>query len=127
MMPGWVSEATRPGTRGYRNHMSQHGGTLQRPHSAEAKVVIRVSEGKATIVGAPGKWIGAWPLERMTFERLSVREFAFSPNGESWTFVSDDPAAFASAVGVSVDLRPNSRFGLGDRVKQARDEQRAGR
>ena len=107
--------------------MSQHGGTLQRPHAAEAKVVIRVSDGKYTVVGAPGRWIGAWPLETTKFERLSLREFAFSPNGESWTFISDDPAAFAESVGVSVDLRPNSRFGLGDRVKQAREDQRAGR
>jgi hypothetical protein len=107
--------------------MSQHGGTLQRPQAAEAKVVIRVSDGKYTVVGAPGRWIGAWPLETTKFERLSLREFAFSPNGESWTFISDDPAAFAESVGVSVDLRPNSRFGLGDRVKQAREDQRAGR
>lgn len=106
--------------------MSQHGGTLQRPLAADAQVVIRVADGKYTIVGSPGRWIGSWPLDRTRFERISIREFAFSPNGESWIFVADDPSAFANAVGVSVDLRSNSRFGLADRLRQVREEQGAG-
>ena len=107
--------------------MTQHSGVLKRPAAAETAVVIRVSDGKCTIVGSPGRWIGAWQLEKTIFERISTREFAFSPNGESWTFVSDDPAAFANSVGVVVDLRANTRFGLGERVRRAREEQRAGR
>lgn len=106
--------------------MTQHSGILQRPAAADTPVVIRVSDGKCTIVGAPGRWIGGWPLEKTKFNRLSLREFEISPDGENWVFISDDPAAFAEAVGVVVDLRSNSRFGLGERVRLAREEQSAG-
>ena len=85
-----------------------------------------MDEGKCTVVGAPGKWIGAWSIDDVKFERHSLREFGFYVNGTLWTFASDDPSAFASTVGIVVDLRATSRFGLGERVKKAREEQRAG-
>ena len=107
--------------------MTRHSGVLQRPNFPATKVIIQVSDGKFTMVGAPGKWIGAWPFDDMKFERLTIREFGFTVSHDPWTFVSDDPAAFASAVGIVVDLRATSRFGLGERVRKAREEQRAGR
>ena len=105
--------------------MTRFSGVLHRPDSAETNVLIQISDGKCTIVAAPGRWIGAWPLEKMTFERQTVREFTFSAHGQEWTFVSDNPVGFSEAVGVVVDLRPTvSRFGLGERVKAAKAEQR---
>ena len=104
--------------------MTRHSGILQRPHSADTNVVLQVSDGKLTLVATPGRWMGAWRLEELEFERLTMREFAFPVNGETWTFNSDNPVGFAEAVGVVVDLRPTKgRFGLGDRVKAARAEQ----
>jgi hypothetical protein len=100
---------------------------LQRPSAPDTNVVFRVSDGKFTVVGSPGRWIGAWSLEEAGFERLSIREFGFRAKTENWTFVSDDPAAFGEAVGAVIDLRSKSRFGLGERVRQAREEQRAER
>jgi len=107
--------------------MTRHSGLLHRPNMADASVLIQVSGGRCTIVGAPGRWIGSWPVGEAKFERLSLREFEFSVSEQHWVFVSDDPAGFADAVGVVVDLRPTARFGLGERVRQAREEQRLGR
>ncbi len=107
--------------------MTRFSGVLQRPSAADTDVVMQVSEDRCTIVGSPGRWIGAWPLDEAKFERLSLREFTFRAGHEMWTFLANDPARFAEAVGVVVDLRPTSgRFGLADRLRQAREEQRAG-
>ena len=105
--------------------MTRFSGVLQRPNSADTNVLIQVSDGKCTVVASPGRWIGAWPLEKLIFERRGPREFTFPANGQEWTFISDNPAGFSEAVGVMVDLRPTtSRFGLGERVKAAKAEQR---
>lgn len=107
--------------------MTRYSGVLQRPSAADTDVVLQVSENRCTIVGAPGRWIGAWPLDEARFERVSIREFSFRADREEWTFVANDPAGFAAAVGVVVDLRQtSSRFGLAERLRRAREEERAG-
>ncbi|MDF1594732.1 MAG: hypothetical protein P1T08_01355 [Acidimicrobiia bacterium] len=104
--------------------MTRHSGTLQRPNFADTRILFQVSDGKCTIVGSPGKWIGSLRLDEASFERRSIREFGFLMQNEKWIFVSDDPASFADSVGVVIDLRSASRFGLGERVRRAREEQR---
>lgn len=66
--------------------------------------------------------VGAWALEDVLVERLTVFRFNVTLDGVKNTFAPDDPAGFSEAVNVVVDLRPASRFGLGERVRKAKEE-----
>jgi hypothetical protein len=67
--------------------------------------------------------LGAWPVEQVHCERVTVFRFHLELEGREYTFAPDDPSAFADAMGAVIDLRPKARFGLGDRVKAARAAQ----
>jgi hypothetical protein len=71
------------------------------------------------------KRFGAWSAADLNVERLTVFRFQLSLDGVIHTFTPDDPNGFSEAVGAVIDLRPKSRFGLGDRVKAALAEQEA--
>ncbi len=66
--------------------------------------------------------VGAWALEDVLVERLTVFRFTVTLDAVKHTFAPDDPAGFANTVNVVVDLRPASRFGLGERVRKAKEE-----
>lgn len=66
--------------------------------------------------------VGAWAIEDVLVERLTVFRFNVTLDGVKNTFAPDDPAGFADSVQVVVDLRPASRFGLGERVRKAKEE-----
>jgi len=66
------------------------------------------------------KRIGAWRLDDVACERVTVFRFSLNLDGIAHTFTPDDPAGFADAIGAIIDLRPKSRFGLGDRVRAAK-------
>lgn len=66
------------------------------------------------------KRIGAWNVEDVPCERITVFRFNLDLDGVPHTFTPDDPAAFAESIRAVVDLRPTSRFGLGDRVRAAK-------
>ncbi len=66
--------------------------------------------------------VGAWALEDILVERVTVFRFNVTLDGAKNTFAPDDPAGFAQSVQVVVDLRPASRFGLGERVRRAKEE-----
>lgn len=66
--------------------------------------------------------IGAWAVDDVVIERMTVFRFQITIEGSTYTFAPDDPAGFASGADVVVDLRPASRFGLGERVKKAKEE-----
>ncbi len=73
------------------------------------------------------KRYGAWSASDLSVERLTVFRFQLHLDGVTHTFTPDDPNGFSDAVGAVIDLRPKSRFGLGDRVKAALAEQAAAR
>jgi hypothetical protein len=66
--------------------------------------------------------VGAWSLDDVVVERVTVFRFNITLDGVTSTFAPDDPAGFAGSVDVVVDLRPASRFGLGERVRKAKEE-----
>ena len=66
--------------------------------------------------------LGAWAIEDVAVERLTVFRFHITFDGEKHTFAPDDPSGFAETINVVVDLRPKTRFGLGDRVRKAKEE-----
>jgi hypothetical protein len=63
--------------------------------------------------------LGAWTRDALNTQRVTVFRFQMDLDGAPHTFTPDDPATFSEAVGAVVDLRPKSRFGLGDRVREA--------
>jgi hypothetical protein len=68
------------------------------------------------------KRVGAWPVESVNCERVTVFRFQLTLDEVLHTFQPDDPAGFANGIGAVIDLRPASRFGLGARVKAAKEE-----
>lgn len=89
------------------------------------------SEPIAATIHIDGHWlrlmqgnrrVGAWSLEEVLIERVTVFRFNVTLDGAKNTFAPDDPAGFAESVHVVVDLRPASRFGLGERVRKAKEE-----
>lgn len=73
------------------------------------------------------KRVGAWPVEDVHCERVTVFRFQLTLDEIVHTFQPDDPAGFAESVGSVIDLRPTSRFGLGPRVQAAKEELAAAR
>lgn len=120
-MPGLAGE-TRSNGQSKGETMKSYTGRLS-PH-----------DGGETIAGTihiDGHWlrlmqgnrrVGAWSLEDVLVERLTVFRFNVTLDGVKYTFAPDDPAGFSESVNVVVDLRPASRFGLGERVRKAKEE-----
>lgn len=73
------------------------------------------------------KRLGAWRREDIQCERVTAFRFRLNLDGVIYTFTPSDPTGFSDAVGAVIDLRPSTRFGLGPRVKAAKDEMAATR
>jgi hypothetical protein len=73
------------------------------------------------------KRVGAWPVDTVNCERVTVFRFQLTLDGVVHTFQPEDPAGFSDGIGAVIDLRPTSRFGLGPRVKAAKEELAAAR
>jgi hypothetical protein len=73
------------------------------------------------------KRVGAWPAASVNCERLTVFRFQMTLDGVVHTFQPDDPGGFANGIGAVIDLRPTTRFGLGPKVKAAKEELAAAR
>lgn len=67
--------------------------------------------------------LGAWSLEAVHPERVTVFRFHLTLDNTTYTFIPEDPAAFANEVKAVIDLRPKARFGLADRVRAARAQE----
>ena len=87
-------------------------------------------------VAVDGEWIriwnehkrvGAWLVEDAQCERVTVFRFQLTLDGIVHTFHPEDPGGFAESAGAIIDLRSTSRFGLGPRVKAAKEELAAAR
>ncbi len=71
--------------------------------------------------------LGAWKLRDVQCERVTVFRYHLTLDSKQYAFNPDDPTAFGEVVAPVIDLRPKSRFGLGERVKAARAELEAER
>lgn len=83
---------------------------------------IHIDRQWVRIVAGPRR-LGAWALDSIRCERVTVFRFRLVLDGQEYTFNPDDPSAFSDTIGAVIDLRPKSRFGLGERVRAAREQQ----
>lgn len=98
------------------------------PHdSADSYAATILIDGQWLRLMNGNRRIGAWALDDVTIERLTVFRYEITLDGTPSTFAPDDPISFANSVDVVVDLRPKSRFGLGERVRKAKEELAAAR
>ena len=100
----------------FKGRLVSHAGG----HASD--VAVHVDSEWARIFDDHNKRHGAWRLDDLHVERVTVFRFTMMLDGVTHTFTPDDPNAFAEAIGVVIDLRPKSRFGLGDRVRAAQAE-----
>ena len=86
--------------------------------------VVTVDDDWVRIV-AGYRRLGAWPKSSLVCQRVTVFRFQLELDGVTHTFTPDDPSEFSDAIGAVVDLRPKSRFGLGERVRKVLEERKA--
>lgn len=106
--------------RNFRGQLVAHEGT------ADYLATVAV-DGDWIRIWNEHKRVGAWPVEDIQCERVTVFRFQLTLDGIVHTFQPEDPGGFADSVGAIIDLRPTSRFGLGPRVKAAKEEMAAAR
>lgn len=99
--------------RNFRGRLQSHAGGVA------DYVTVGVDENWIRIWN-DHKRFGAWNIEAVPCERLTVFRFVLELDGVPHTFTPDDPASFAESITAVIDLRPTSRFGLGDRVRAAK-------
>lgn len=104
----------------------------------KGRLVSHEGNGESLVatVNVDGDWVriwndhrrlGAWPIDDVNCERVTVFRFQLTLDGVVHTFSPDDPGGFAEGIGAFIDLRPTSRFGLGPRVAAAKEELAAAR
>jgi hypothetical protein len=99
----------------FTGRLTPHGG-------GDAQTATIMIDGQWLRLMQGHRRVGAWALEDVAVERVTVFRFNVTLDGATSTFAPDDPAGFADSVDVVVDLRPKSRFGLGERVRKAKEE-----
>ncbi len=99
----------------YTGRMSPHDGT----DSHTATILL---DGQWFRLMTGNRRVGAWALNDVLIERVTVFRFHVTMDDLKYTFAPDDPAGFAESMPVVIDLRPASRFGLGERVRKAKEE-----
>jgi hypothetical protein len=105
--------------------MQNFRGRLTSHANGDPDVATIQVDGDWVRIVAGHRRLGAWRVQDVHCERVTVFRFQLTLDGVTHTFSPDDPAGFSGAVGAVIDLRPKSRFGLGDRVKAARAEAEA--
>lgn len=95
-------------------------GKLDMGDDGEYTVTVSV-DSEWMRIGSGSRRVGAWNLADVRVERPSVFRFTITTPESEYAFRPDDPAAFAAALPVVVDLRSPSRFGLGERVRAAKE------
>jgi len=80
-------------------------------------VVVQVDDGRLRMWSGR-KRLGSWPLPEVTAERVSPFRFRLVIENQRFSFNPEDPTGFSEAVGVVVDLRTGTRFGLAARLRQ---------
>ncbi len=86
--------------------------------SAPASVDIQIEEDRIRMWSGR-KRIGSWALSDVSCRRVTPFRFVLEIDGEKITFTPEEPANFSDAVGAYADLRPRSRFGLADKLREA--------
>lgn len=92
-------------------------------HDSGEQFVATVAVDEDTVrIWNEHKRFGAWRLEDINCERVTVFRFQITLDDVVHTFQPHDPGGFADSVGAIIDLRPTTRFGLGPRVRAAKEE-----
>lgn len=100
--------------------MSVFGGSLHNHDQAPIRGSVQIEDGRVRIM-TDRRRLASWDQSQVSCERSSVFRFELSDGLASYEFHPADPVAFSDAIGAVVDLRaPKSRFGLADRIRQAR-------
>ena len=99
----------------YTGRMSPHDGS-------DSHTATILMDGQWLRMMSGNRRVGAWALGDVVIERVTVFRFHVTLDGAKYTFAPDDPAGFAATMPVVIDLRPASRFGLGERVRKAKEE-----
>lgn len=118
------------GQRGWGNEagtLKQFRGQMASHVTGEQYVATVAVDGEMIRIWNDHKRVGAWPITDVACERVTVFRFQITLDGVVHTFQPDDPGGFADRAGAIIDLRPKSRFGLGPRVKKAKEELAAAR
>ncbi len=93
------------------------------PHGIDDHYTATIAvDGEWVRVWNEHKRVGAWPVASVNCERVTVFRFQLTLDEVLHTFQPEDPAGFATGIGAVLDLRPTSRFGLGPKVKAAKEE-----
>jgi hypothetical protein len=99
--------------------MAMFAGQLQRNNEEPTWAQVQLDDGRLRIV-TERRRVGSWAADEVITERVSIFRFNLIVDDTSYAFMPEDPAGFAEAVGVVIDLRENKgRFGLLDRIRQA--------
>lgn len=106
--------------RNFRGQIVSHQGGFE--YTATVAV-----DGDYVRIWNDHKRVGAWPVAEIECQRVTVFRFQLTLDDVVHTFQPDDPGGFAESVGAIIDLRPTHRFGLGPRVKAAKEELAAAR
>lgn len=104
----------------FRGQMTSH-------QTGDQYVAMVAVDGEMVRIWNDHKRVGAWPVEGVNCERVTVFRFELTLDDVVHTFQPEDPAGFANSVGTVIDLRPKTRFGLGPRVQRAKEELAAAR
>lgn len=102
-------------------------GQMTSHTTGDQYIAMIAVDGEMVRIWNDHKRVGAWPVEDVNCERVTVFRFQMTLDEVLHTFQPDDPAGFADSVGTVIDLRPTSRFGLGPRVQAAKEELAAAR
>jgi len=78
-------------------------------------VHIQIENQRLRIWAGPNR-LGSWPLDEVSFERLTPFRFRVVVEGDPMLVTPDDPTGFADATGAFVDMR-TPRFGLANRIR----------
>lgn len=117
----------RPGDDSEAGIVLNFKGQMTSHQTSDHYLALVAVDGETVRIWNDHKRVGAWPVEDVNCERVTVFRFQLTLDHVVYTFQPDDPAGFADSVGTIIDLRPKTRFGLGPRVQAAKDELAAAR
>lgn len=115
---GWEHEGNGLGVGIVKNFKGQ----LTSHHNGDHYVATVAVDEDLVRIWNDHKRVGAWPVNTVNCERVTVFRFQLTLDDVVHTFQPDDPGGFADSVSAIIDLRPTTRFGLGPRVKAAKEE-----
>lgn len=95
-------------------------GQFHRGDDLPQRATIQIDEGRCRLFNDRRR-IASWDLSEISAERNGVYSFQIKAPDMTFIFQPMDPSGFSEAIGAVIELRaPKTRFGLADRVRQAK-------